>query len=141
MPSARSGARSRRAVSPARSKRAAAWLFVYGTLMRGEPLYPVLRNVARFEGEGRARGTLVSFGDYPGLLDGDGWVRGEVYVLDDPDLLPIVDREEEEYNFVRRRTGVDMIDGRRVRAWVYRYSGPRASSTLIPGGDWRNRCR
>lgn len=127
--------------SRARSKRAPAWLFVYGTLMRGEPLSHVLRGVARFEGEGRARGTLVSFGDYPGLLEGGGWVRGEVYALDDPYRLPIVDREEEEYNFVRRRTDVAMIDGRRVRAWVYRYSGPRASSTLIPGGDWRNRCR
>jgi gamma-glutamylcyclotransferase (GGCT)/AIG2-like uncharacterized protein YtfP len=109
--------------------------------MRGEALHPVLRAVARFEGEGRTRGTLVSFGDWPGLLDGAGWVRGEVHVLDDPGLLPVVDREEEEYNFVRRRADVTLLDGRRVRAWVYRYSGPRASRTLIPGGDWRNRWR
>jgi gamma-glutamylcyclotransferase (GGCT)/AIG2-like uncharacterized protein YtfP len=47
-----------------------------------------------------------------------------------------VDREE-GYNFVRRRTVATLADGRRVRAWVYRYRGPRERAVPIPEGDYR----
>jgi gamma-glutamylcyclotransferase (GGCT)/AIG2-like uncharacterized protein YtfP len=118
---------------PARSS---PLLFTYGTLMRGYGLHAVLAPGARVIGAATARGRLLDLGRYPGLIAGAGRVRGEVYRLDDPELLPILDREE-GYNFVRRRAIVTLADGRRLRAWVYRYCGPRERGALIRDGNYR----
>jgi gamma-glutamylcyclotransferase (GGCT)/AIG2-like uncharacterized protein YtfP len=111
-------------------------LFAYGTLMRGYGLHAVLAGGATAIGEGTARGRLLDLGRYPGLIEGAGRVHGEIYRLDDPELLPVLDREE-GYNFVRRRGIVTLVDGRRVRVWLYRYRGPRERATPIPDGDYR----
>jgi gamma-glutamylcyclotransferase (GGCT)/AIG2-like uncharacterized protein YtfP len=118
---------------PARSK---ALLFTYGTLMRGYGLHRVLAPGATAIGEATARGRLLDLGSYPGLIEGAGRVQGEIYRLDDPELLRVLDREE-GYNFVRRRAIVTLADGRRVRAWLYRYRGSRARATPIPDGNYR----
>jgi gamma-glutamylcyclotransferase (GGCT)/AIG2-like uncharacterized protein YtfP len=107
--------------------------------MRGEKLYPVLARVARYVARGSVRGQLVSFGRWPGCYTGPGRVAGELYRLHDPGELRVVDREEEGYNFVRRRAIVTLSSGRRVRAWIYRCTGPRETATPIPSGDWRRR--
>jgi gamma-glutamylcyclotransferase (GGCT)/AIG2-like uncharacterized protein YtfP len=111
-------------------------LFAYGTLMRGYALHPVLRRLGSYVGAGRVRGTLLDLGPYPGLIEGRGAVVGEVYRLQAPELLPAVDREE-GYNFERRRAVVELADGRRVRAWIYRYRGPRERALPIAHGDYR----
>jgi gamma-glutamylcyclotransferase (GGCT)/AIG2-like uncharacterized protein YtfP len=118
---------------PARSS---LLLFTYGTLMRGYGLHAVLARGASPMGTGSVRGHLLDLGRYPGLIDGRGRVRGEVYRLDDTELLPVLDREE-GYNFVRGRTTVTLVGGRRARAWVYRYRGPRERAIPIPHGDYR----
>ena len=104
--------------------------------MRGYGLHGVLAGGATVVGPGTVRGRLLDLGRYPGLVDGSGRVRGEVYRLDDPELLPVLDREE-GYNFVRRQGIVTLAGGRRVRAWLYRYRGPREQATPIPSGDYR----
>ena len=104
--------------------------------MRGYPLHQALGRGATFLGEGTARGRLLDLGRYPGLIDGAARVRGEIYRLDDPELLPVLDREE-GYNFERRRATVTLASGRRARAWVYRYRGPQSRATAIPDGDYR----
>jgi len=104
--------------------------------MRGYPLHRVLGGRAAFLGEATARGGLLDLGRYPGLIDGAGRVRGEIYQLDDPELLPVLDREE-GYNFERRRAIVTLASGRRARAWLYRYRGPQNRAVPIPGGDYR----
>ena len=116
--------------------RAEPLLFAYGTLMRGYPLHAVIARRATFVGVGSVPGHLFDLGRYPGLVAGRGRVRGELYRLRDPELLAAVDREE-GYNFVRRRTVATLADGRRVRAWVYRYRGPRERAVPIPEGDYR----
>jgi gamma-glutamylcyclotransferase (GGCT)/AIG2-like uncharacterized protein YtfP len=113
-----------------------ALLFAYGTLMRGYALHPVLARRAACLGTGTVRGRLLDLGEYPGLIDGAGRVRGEVYRLDDTELLPLLDREE-GYNFVRRRAIVTLARGRRARVWVYRYRGPRERARPILDGDYR----
>jgi gamma-glutamylcyclotransferase (GGCT)/AIG2-like uncharacterized protein YtfP len=118
---------------PARSN---ALLFAYGTLMRGYGLHAVLAAGATALGEGTARGRLLDLGRCPGLVEGAGRVRGEIYRLDDPELLPMLDREE-GYNFVRRRAIVTLAGGRRVRAWLYRYRGPRERATPVLDGNYR----
>ena len=104
--------------------------------MRGYPLHRVLARGATFLAAARAAGRLLDLGRYPGLVAGAGAVQGEVYRLDDPQLLPVLDREE-GYNFVRRRALVTLADGRRARAWIYHYRGPRERAVPVPHGDYR----
>jgi len=118
---------------PARSS---PLLFTYGTLMRGYGLHAVLAPGSRLLGEGTVRGVLLDLGRYPGLIEGRGRVRGEVYRLDGAELLPILDREE-GYNFQRRRAVVTLAGGRRAWAWLYRYRGPRERARPISDGDYR----
>src|SRR5262245_64481917 len=89
-------------------------LFTYGTLMRGYGLHRLLATGAKLLGAGSVRGTLLDLGDFPGLVDGAGRVVGEVYRLDAPELLAVLDRAE-GYNFVRRRATVTLAPGRRAR--------------------------
>ena len=104
--------------------------------MRGFPLHRVLAGGAAYLGVATARGALVDLGRYPGLVEGRGRVRGEVYRLHTPELLPTLDREE-GYNFVRSMATVTLASGRRTRAWIYRYRGPRERAVPIPHGDYR----
>src|SRR2546422_6045456 len=104
--------------------------------MRGYALHLLLARASKFLGEGRVHGRLLDLGRYPGLVDGVGRVRGEIYRLDDPELLAVLDRAE-GYNFGRRRTTVTLASGRRARAWVYRYRGRQEKAVLIPDGDYR----
>ena len=103
--------------------------------MRGYERHRVLGPGARFVGRGRVSGRLLDLGAYPGLVPGRGVVHGEVWRLDGR-VLPAVDREE-GYNFERRRATVTLGSGRRARAWVYRYRGPRERGVPIPDGDYR----
>jgi gamma-glutamylcyclotransferase (GGCT)/AIG2-like uncharacterized protein YtfP len=104
--------------------------------MRGYALHDVLARGATFLGAGSVAGRLLDLGRYPALIAGAGRVTGELYRLDDPELLPVLDREE-GYNFRRSMTTVTLASGRRLRAWVYRYRGPRERAVPIPHGDYR----
>ncbi len=104
--------------------------------MRGYALHRWLARASTYLGEASVRGALLDLRAYPGLVDGDGRVRGELYRLHDRELLPVLDRQE-GYNFERRRAGVRLADGRRSQAWVYRYRGAREGAVLIAHGDYR----
>lgn len=103
--------------------------------MRGYALHSLLRT-ARFVAPAHARGTLLDLGRYPGLVEGRGRVHGELYEIDDAELLRAVDQAE-GYNFERRLTVVTLAGGRRRRAWLYQYRGPRGRAVPIPDGDYR----
>jgi len=104
--------------------------------MRGYGRQRLLAGGATFLGTGSVPGRLLNLGRYPGLIRGTGRVKGELYRLDDPELLPVLDREE-GYNFLRSITIVTLARGRRARAWVYRYRGPRERAVPVPHGDYR----
>lgn len=118
--------------------------------MRGERAHRLLAGRAEFIGEGTVAGTLLSLGDYPGLIAGKGRVQGELWRVSAPEVLRTLD-EYEGYNFRRSTTVVTLARGRRRRALVYRYRGPysqgpaaRAAAprstqhmAVIPEGDWR----
>jgi gamma-glutamylcyclotransferase (GGCT)/AIG2-like uncharacterized protein YtfP len=89
-----------------------------------------------FVAEAHVAGTLLALGRYPGLVAGPGRVRGEVWRLEALEVLPTLD-EYEGYNFERRTAIATLASGRRVRAQVYRYRGPRTQQAVIPEGDWR----
>jgi gamma-glutamylcyclotransferase (GGCT)/AIG2-like uncharacterized protein YtfP len=111
-------------------------LFTYGTLMRGYGLHHVLGRQAELLGMATARGRLLDLGRYPGVVEGRGRVRGEVYRLRDPQVLAAVDRAE-GVQFVRGHTLLTLANGGRARAWMYRYRGPRERAVPIPDGDYR----
>ena len=104
--------------------------------MRGYGRHRWIVGASTFLGEGHVRGALLGLPGYPGLVEGRGRVRGELYRLHDAELLRTLDREE-GYNFERRRAGVSLSDGRRSRAWVYRYRGQPHRGALIAHGDYR----
>ena len=121
------------------------FVFVYGGLMRGFDLHHYMER-ASFVGEGSTAGVLFSLGQYPGLMDGAGTARGEVYRFDDlPAALDILD-DVEDYNptdpenslYVRVVRQVRMDDGRTLDAWVYVYNRRVADQAPVPGGNWRN---
>ncbi len=107
--------------------------------MRGQPAHRFVAGRATFVAEGHVAGTLLALGRFPGLVRGRGRVRGEVWRLDAPEVLATLD-EYEGYNFERCTTLVTLGDGRRLRALLYRYRGPRTreeTARVIPEGDWR----
>ncbi|HXW77199.1 MAG TPA: gamma-glutamylcyclotransferase family protein [Candidatus Eremiobacteraceae bacterium] len=120
-------------------------VFVYGLLMEGFELHRFVER-GTLVGKGSMRGTLVSLGRYPGLIDGTGSVRGEVYVFDDlPAALDVLDDVESfdptdpaNSEYVREARPMKLDDHRELTAWVYVYNRPVPSAPRVPGGDWRN---
>ena len=119
-------------------------LFVYGTLRKEIPnsRFHVLEQAAQkvtFAGNARIQGRLFDLGEYPGLAlsgDPDSWVRGEVYILEDPrDALSRLD-DYEGKEFERVKKDVVLESGASGKAWVYTYRGSTAKKREIPSGDY-----
>jgi gamma-glutamylcyclotransferase (GGCT)/AIG2-like uncharacterized protein YtfP len=120
------------------------FVFVYGSLMRGLELHHHMKS-GEYVCDATARGTLVSLGAYPGLIDGPDTVRGEVYrfadlpaaldVLDDVEDFDATDPDASLYVRVSRE--VTTTDGRAVNAWLYVYNRTTKGARKVEGGDWR----
>lgn len=112
--------------------------------MRGHELHHYLAG-ATFIGDGWTAGRLVSLGRYPGLLDGNNKVIGEIYrledvaasleTLDDLEDFDPANPEQSEYRRVVRE--VHGEGDARVSAWVYLYNRDASSAPVIKSGDWR----
>jgi gamma-glutamylcyclotransferase (GGCT)/AIG2-like uncharacterized protein YtfP len=120
------------------------FIFVYGLLMRGFELHHHME-AGTFVGEGQTDGVLLSLGSYPGLIDGAGSVRGELYrfndlpaaldVLDDVEEFDATDPDASLYLRVARQVRLD--DGRDVAAWTYLYNRTANAAPRIKDGHWR----
>jgi gamma-glutamylcyclotransferase (GGCT)/AIG2-like uncharacterized protein YtfP len=121
-----------------------ALIFVYGGLMRGFDLHHYLAG-ATFIAAGWTAGRLVALGRYPGLLDGDGKVIGEIYRLEDvaASLEALDDLEEfdpadpQQSVYLRIVRDVHVDDGATMSAWVYVYNRDASTAPVIKSGDWR----
>ncbi len=124
-------------------------LFVYGTLMRGESRFSLLRS-AGLECTllATGRGRLLDLGTYPGMLppSADGqYVQGEfIRVRQIGRALRELDRVEGFLGFDRpgslfRRSlmDVDAGDGHIRLAWCYQLEDESWGGQPIPSGDWR----
>ncbi len=113
-------------------------LFVYGSLMSGQPNHGHLRGarlvrVAHTE----PHFTLLDLGPYPALVPaGSTSVRGEVYDIEDG-VLSAVDRFEGHPDFYRREL-IALRGGSQVAAYVLPAPGG-AGQKVITSGDWRER--
>jgi gamma-glutamylcyclotransferase (GGCT)/AIG2-like uncharacterized protein YtfP len=129
-------------------------LFVYGTLMRGEPRHHLIADHVLAACPARCEGALVHMGPYPAMIDPDpaltnearGQVQGELLLIDDlEDLLPVLDRVEGcaepgepggLYHRARRRVQIGVVQR---EAWVYLLEDHVKRGPVIPSGSWRVR--
>jgi len=123
------------------------YLFAYGTLIPGcEPAH--MRPIcSRLEpvGEATVRGLLYDLGAFPGVIKGDGIVRGVVLRVP-PDAWPNMDAYEgcpipggNEGLFRRVMTRATLTDGRELDCWLYVYALDVRGHRAVPSGDWRRR--
>ena len=112
-------------------------VFVYGTLLSGEPNHRVLAD-ADLVGEASTEAVfdLVSLGAFPALVpDGRTAVAGEVYVVNARTLADL-DRLEGHPRFYRRRR-IRLQDGDEVLAYVLAPDQARGRPA-IASGNWRH---
>ena len=132
-----------------------AYVFVYGTLRRGEQRdINLLQPTPLFMGYGQTPGVLYDLGAYPGVrLGGNQFVHGEVYQIS-PELERQLDEIEEVWpqqtgEYTRQVVRVAFTDEsdapgllREQTCLVYEISDKRTSGMpVIASGDWLNRHR
>jgi gamma-glutamylcyclotransferase (GGCT)/AIG2-like uncharacterized protein YtfP len=124
-----------------------AYLFVYGTLMRGQRSHGELaRNGdARFAGPAKIRGELYALRNvnYPGAVPAtkpDSFVHGQLYVLRHADrTLEALDQFEGCREGLFRRAVADVwTHGRKIKAWTYFYARPLTQADLVPNGRYES---
>ncbi|MCA9546817.1 MAG: gamma-glutamylcyclotransferase, partial [Myxococcales bacterium] len=118
------------------------FIFVYGTLMRGEHAEHHLADL-RCEGPARTAAgyVLYGLGWYPGMVHtpGDGGqVQGELYTLPEAGRAARL-AAMDDYEGVPdpyQRAQVPLADGRTAVAWLLG-AGHARGRPRIPGRDWR----
>ncbi len=113
-------------------------VFVYGTLLKGEPNHRLLADAA-LVGAALTEPVfyLVDLGPFPALVRGGaGAVVGEVYEVDRPTLARL-DLLEGHPRFYRRQR-IALDDGSQVETYVL---SPEqvAGRPVIGSGNWRER--
>jgi gamma-glutamylcyclotransferase (GGCT)/AIG2-like uncharacterized protein YtfP len=117
-------------------------LFIYGTLMPGLRLEAEMLG-AQGLGAARVTARLVDVGRYPGLLQGEGQVSGEVYAVNDAhltrldmveDMVPS-DRAASQYWREEVTVLSGPLQGQQVQTYVY--NRPVEGCMPIAHGDYR----
>jgi len=113
-------------------------VFVYGTLLEGEPNHRLLA-AATLVGAAATKPvfSLADLGFFPAMVEGGASaVRGEVYEVDPPTLARL-DVLEGHPRFYRRQRVV-LADGSTAETYVLSPE-QAAGRPLISSGDWRTR--
>jgi gamma-glutamylaminecyclotransferase len=115
-------------------------LFVYGTLLSGEPGHALLEGAIALGAATTKRAyDLYDLGPYPALVDGGATaVVGEAYEVTAP-LLAAIDVHEEVPRLFKRRR-IELEDGRGIEAYLLDRDQVRGRRR-IRSGDWRARFR
>ncbi len=113
-------------------------IFVYGTLRKGECRNYILSD-CQFLGYAKAKGfVLYNIGAFPGMVEGEGEVIGEVYEIP-KDLLEKLDWVEGVPDLFRREIiEVRLEDGQTISVYAYIYNRGVKNKLLIPSGDWKD---
>ncbi len=124
--------------APNRQQRATTRVFVYGTLLAGEPNHRVLGG-AKLIAEARTEPAfeLRDLGPFPGLVRGDEHaVGGEVYEVDAPTLARL-DALEGHPRFYRRAR-IALEDRTIVETYLLTPEQVEGRP-VIASGNWRSR--
>ncbi len=113
-------------------------LFVYGTLLSGEPAHALLEGAAALgPAKTAASFDLYDLGPYPALVAGGSVaVTGELYGVTAASLA-VIDVHEEVPRLFQRAT-LELDDGRTAQAYVLDRDRVRGRRR-IHSGDWRAR--
>jgi gamma-glutamylcyclotransferase (GGCT)/AIG2-like uncharacterized protein YtfP len=121
-------------------------LFVYGTLLPGLRLNHHMSGAERL-GPAKAQGLLYDLGTYPGWVQGEGWVSGEIYRLSSTHLLRLDEVEEvvpgdpDASLYVRDRIQISEGTCSGQWVWIYRYNRPVTGCFQIQSGDYLEHIR
>lgn len=118
-------------------------IFVYGTLLRGLERAHVLEH-ADFLGSAIAPGHVHDLGPYPGLLEGQGTVFGELYRVDEEtrtqlDRIEGFNLANQDQSLYRRRPirAQRIATGETLTADTYFYNQDVPAASQISHGDYR----
>lgn len=117
------------------------FLFVYGTLRRGERMSLEENRMVLFRNETRINGLMYHLGGFPGVTfdpapfdPGLPTVDGDLFFIRDTSITPILDAYE-GYPTLYGRTCTITECNR--KAWVYFYKGDVSMREPLKSGDWR----
>ncbi|MCR4649043.1 MAG: gamma-glutamylcyclotransferase [Lachnospiraceae bacterium] len=113
-----------------------SYIFVYGTLLMGQTNYyrflSPMRPVMRAEIEGY---TMFDLGSFPGIVKGEGRVKGEIYKVDSKKLSEI-DRLEGEGSLYKRvivqPKAYDSFENDEIEVYTYVYNDDVKDCKEIP---------
>lgn len=95
------------------------FVFVYGTLLKGERNHRLLSN-STFVGNGSIKDfDMCTLGTYPGVIRGKGIVVGEVYAVSEETLFELDYLEDEGLLYKKEYTEVLLSNGTIVKSYVY----------------------
>lgn len=117
-------------------------LFVYGTLRPalavGRPR--MLVGDLELVGAATVAGQLYDLGDYPGMVEGEGVVHGDLLRVCDEQRLAAFDAYEEcggpDALFRREAVTAVQADGTHAAAWAYFYARSLDGARVIRHGDY-----
>ncbi|MDX2286872.1 MAG: gamma-glutamylcyclotransferase family protein [Bacteroidia bacterium] len=126
------------------------YLFVYGTLLSSfqNLMSAFVQKHAVWQGQARIRGRLYEVSYYPGAVAdpaADTWIRGELYLVPDSQVLFEVLDEYEGYFpdlpdnslFIRTRVQAHPDGGQPpLEAWMYQFNRPADHLHWIASGDF-----
>lgn len=117
------------------------FLFVYGTLRRGERASLEDNSAVLFRSEAKINGEMFHLGAYPGITFDPGFfdpelpvVEGDLFFIRDTSITPILDAYE-GYPHLYGRTQTVTECGKKV--WAYFYKGNLEGKEPLRVGDWR----
>lgn len=115
----------------------ATTVFVYGTLKKGFHNDWYLRK-AKFLGTATVpRLRLIDLGwGVPGVVDGQGGVEGELYEVEDEDLLKLDKLEGTQFGVYQRQTRKANLGENVVPADVYVYLRETGNEKVVESGVW-----
>lgn len=110
------------------------YVFVYGTLMKGQKNHDAFLKEGQYIGAGTIEGyDIYDLGYYPGIIVGTDKVIGEVYRVDE-DTERTLDRLEDEGSlFIKTPVNVRMDDGANCASVAYVYNRSVKGCTNIVG--------
>jgi len=121
------------------------YIFVYGTLRRDckDSKFNLISSFVEFVGKGRVKGKLYKISWYPALiLDGNSYVFGEAYRINDEKIFDILDeyegcakKDKKPYEYRRDLVKVK-VDKRYITAWCYIYNWNIKNKKVILSGNW-----
>jgi len=116
-------------------------VFVYGTLMSGQPAVGLLQG-GKFLSGAWLYGVMYDFGRFPAIrLGGSSKIKGEVWLVSDK-CLARLDRYEGEGRLYRRVADVcHDVEGVEIDCLVYEIIDAPATASIVDSGDWARHIR